>query len=112
MVPCISVAIQKKILPKASTQTASPSFASAAFWARRTVGTGWNENLTITRVPRPPRKCVEAQTNLRYSCELPTHLKDHQMAATGWTYYVPYQQDPERALQELRNDVFARGAYT
>jgi hypothetical protein len=33
------------------------------------------------------------------------------MGATGWAYFVPYQQDPERALQELRKDVFTRGAY-
>lgn len=34
------------------------------------------------------------------------------MGATGWTYFVPHQQDPERALQELRKDVFTRRAYT
>ncbi|HXG11596.1 MAG TPA: hypothetical protein VNK04_17710 [Gemmataceae bacterium] len=34
------------------------------------------------------------------------------MGATGWTYFVPYQKDPERALQDLRKDVFARRAYT
>ncbi len=34
------------------------------------------------------------------------------MGATGWTHFVPYQDDPERALQDLRNDVFSRKAYT
>jgi hypothetical protein len=33
------------------------------------------------------------------------------MGATGWVYFVPYQEDAECALQDLRNDVFARGAY-
>lgn len=33
------------------------------------------------------------------------------MAATGWTYFVPYQPDPESALQDLRNDVFNRKAF-
>jgi hypothetical protein len=33
------------------------------------------------------------------------------MGATGWTYFAPYQDDAERALQELRQDVFARRAY-
>jgi len=34
------------------------------------------------------------------------------MAASGWTYFVPYQSDPEQALQELRNGVFTRKEYT
>lgn len=34
------------------------------------------------------------------------------MGATGWTYFVPFRDDPERALQELRNDVFSRNAYS
>jgi hypothetical protein len=34
------------------------------------------------------------------------------MGATGWTYFVPYQPDAERALQELCKDVFTRRAYT
>jgi len=34
------------------------------------------------------------------------------MGATGWTHFVPYQDDSERALQDLRNDVFSRKAYT
>jgi hypothetical protein len=34
------------------------------------------------------------------------------MGATGWTYFVAYQPDAERALQELRKDVFTRRAYT
>ena len=34
------------------------------------------------------------------------------MAATGWTYFVPFQQDVELALQDLRRDVFSRRAYT
>jgi hypothetical protein len=33
------------------------------------------------------------------------------MSATGWTYYVPHQADADRALQELRQDVFTRRAY-
>jgi hypothetical protein len=34
------------------------------------------------------------------------------MGATGWTHFVLYQEDAEKALQELRNDVFARREYT
>jgi hypothetical protein len=34
------------------------------------------------------------------------------MGATGWTYFVPYEQDAERAIQGLRNDVFTRRAYS
>lgn len=33
------------------------------------------------------------------------------MGASGWHYVVPYQDDPEEALQQLRNDVFASGKY-
>jgi hypothetical protein len=33
------------------------------------------------------------------------------MGASGWDYFVPYQPDIQRALQELREDVFRRGAY-
>ncbi len=33
------------------------------------------------------------------------------MGATGWAYFVPYRPDAERALQELREDVFTRRAY-
>ena len=34
------------------------------------------------------------------------------MAATGWSYYVPYQPDIAAALGSLRNDVFRRGDYS
>ena len=34
------------------------------------------------------------------------------MAATGWTYYCPYDSDAEAALQQLRKDVFERREYT
>lgn len=34
------------------------------------------------------------------------------MGASGWTYFVPYQDDAEQALRELRNDVFAKRAYS
>jgi hypothetical protein len=33
------------------------------------------------------------------------------MGATSWHYFTPYQPNPEAALQRLRADVFARGAY-
>lgn len=33
------------------------------------------------------------------------------MGASGWHYAVPYNDDPEAALQELRHDVFASGDY-
>ncbi len=33
------------------------------------------------------------------------------MGATSWHYFTPYRNDPEEALQRLRADVFARGAY-
>jgi len=34
------------------------------------------------------------------------------MGASGWTYFVPYQDDAEQALRQLRSDVFARRAYS
>lgn len=33
------------------------------------------------------------------------------MGASGWAYFVPYQPDINRALQELREAVFKSGAY-
>jgi hypothetical protein len=33
------------------------------------------------------------------------------MGASGWTYFVPYQADIPKALQQLREEVFHRGAY-
>ena len=33
------------------------------------------------------------------------------MGASGWVYFVPYQADIEKALQELREAVFQRGEY-
>ncbi len=33
------------------------------------------------------------------------------MATSGWVYYVPYQQDIEKALQDLREQVFRTGQY-
>src|SRR5579872_3511690 len=33
------------------------------------------------------------------------------MGASPWIYFTPYQPDPEAALQQLRNEVFARGEY-
>jgi hypothetical protein len=33
------------------------------------------------------------------------------MGATRWQYFVPYQTDVSAALQQLREDVFARGEY-
>jgi hypothetical protein len=33
------------------------------------------------------------------------------MGATSWRYYTPHRADAEEALQRLRVDVFARGAY-
>src|SRR5262245_21297183 len=33
------------------------------------------------------------------------------MAATGWSYIVPYQPDMSRVLDELRRAVFHRGEY-
>lgn len=33
------------------------------------------------------------------------------MGATSWHYFTPYGTDPEEALQRLRAEVFARGAY-
>ena len=33
------------------------------------------------------------------------------MGGTGWAYQVPYQADIQAALDALRADVFARGAY-
>lgn len=34
------------------------------------------------------------------------------MGASGWRYYTPYRADPEAALQELRQRVFAEGDYS
>jgi hypothetical protein len=34
------------------------------------------------------------------------------MGASSWRYYTKYRPDPEAALQELRQDVFARGDYS
>ena len=33
------------------------------------------------------------------------------MGASGWSYFVPYQADIDAALQALREQVFAQGAY-
>ena len=33
------------------------------------------------------------------------------MSGTGWSYVAPYQDDIEKALEELRQDVFDRGEY-
>jgi hypothetical protein len=33
------------------------------------------------------------------------------MGATGWSYFTPFQQDVEKALQELRNEVFVKGKF-
>jgi len=33
------------------------------------------------------------------------------MGASGWSYFVPYQQDIEQALQQLREQVFASGDF-
>jgi dipeptidase len=33
------------------------------------------------------------------------------MGASGWAYFVPYQTDISKALQELREAVFQRGEY-
>jgi hypothetical protein len=33
------------------------------------------------------------------------------MGASGWTYFVPHEPDPEQALQQLRQQVFAAGDY-
>lgn len=33
------------------------------------------------------------------------------MGATTWQYFVPYQQDVGKVLQELREEVFRAGAY-
>ena len=33
------------------------------------------------------------------------------MGATGWSYFVPYQQDINEALQELKRAVFEQGQY-
>jgi hypothetical protein len=34
------------------------------------------------------------------------------MGASSWFYFTPFQPDPNAALQALRADVFARGAYS
>lgn len=33
------------------------------------------------------------------------------MGASGWHYFVPFDPDPQAALQRLREDVFRRGQY-
>jgi hypothetical protein len=33
------------------------------------------------------------------------------MGASGWNYFAPYDEDVDRALQQLRRDVFARGDF-
>ena len=33
------------------------------------------------------------------------------MGATGWSYFVPYQQNINTVLQELKDDVFVQGQY-
>jgi hypothetical protein len=33
------------------------------------------------------------------------------MGASGWSYFVPYEEDTSAALQRLREDIFARGEY-
>jgi hypothetical protein len=34
------------------------------------------------------------------------------MVASGWQYFVPYQEDINRALRDLKAEVFRRGQYT
>jgi hypothetical protein len=34
-----------------------------------------------------------------------------QMGASSWSYFVPYQSDIEKALQDLRQSVFTEGDY-
>jgi hypothetical protein len=33
------------------------------------------------------------------------------MGATGWSYFTPYRQDVNQALQELKDEVFRKGKY-
>lgn len=33
------------------------------------------------------------------------------MGASGWAYFVPYQEDIKAALQQLRRDIFTKGEY-
>jgi hypothetical protein len=33
------------------------------------------------------------------------------MGASGWSYFIPYQEDVYQALQELREIIFEQGAY-
>jgi hypothetical protein len=33
------------------------------------------------------------------------------MGATGWSYFVPYQEDVDKALQKLREEIFKEGQY-
>ncbi len=33
------------------------------------------------------------------------------MGASGWYYFTPYQEDVSQALQDLRKEVFEKGAY-
>ena len=33
------------------------------------------------------------------------------MSGTGWSYFIPYQEDTTKALQQLRQEVFDRGDY-
>jgi hypothetical protein len=39
------------------------------------------------------------------------HRKGMKMGATGWSYFVPYQQDINAALEELKDKVFKQGQY-
>jgi hypothetical protein len=39
------------------------------------------------------------------------HWEACQMGATGWSYFVSYQQDVNKALQELKDEVFNQGQY-
>ena len=40
------------------------------------------------------------------------HTQESPMGASSWRYYTPYRDDPEVALQELRQRVFAEGDYS
>jgi hypothetical protein len=60
--------------------------------------------ITIRKFRRPRDKTSRDQ-------ELIKTNKGIQMGASGWVYFVPYQPDINKALQELREAVFKSGAY-
>jgi hypothetical protein len=57
---------------------------------------------------RPTHQRVTLTVSRKYHHK---QKEEQNMGASGWNYFVPYQPDIFKALQELREAVFQRGEY-